>query len=63
MKIQNTSTEMGTCEWLKPALHYFVMLSRYILVCGTIVTSMMLDHGIPAMFENVFTNQILHKFN
>ena len=33
MTIMNTSTEMGTCEWFKPALHYFVILSIYISSC------------------------------
>ena len=31
MKIQNTSTTLGAREWFKPASHYFVMLSRYII--------------------------------
>ena len=37
----------------KPALHYFVMLSMYISSCYERYIYV-LDHGIPAMFENVF---------
>ena len=49
---------MGACEWYKPALHYFVMLSRYISSCYERY-SYYLDHEIPAMFENIFYKQNL----